>query len=326
MVENTYLIARQMAQDLVRSKVEPSLVAKGLSYLRAHKEEGGEVLLAALQQQATSQANGDGSVSPNPLLEAYNTYLSPLKDDVNAMIDVLGWGVGFMQYYRGEGNRPQPNRRPSEPRRRRPPRQTREEQAVTVPMASLREGQPLKGVVRRIMPYGVFVSVGAERDGLVHVSEMRDGFTGNPAELVNLNDTIDVWVKSIDLEKQRISLTMKNMQAPSPKAPQPRSEPPKASQPRPEPREAQESRPESREPQEQKARRPRRRAESKPSNGVRVFEDETPKEMTALGEALRLALEAQRAAEEKEKSRPRKKEQRQPSEELAEAHRRTLLG
>jgi len=298
MVENTFLTARQMAQDLVRNKVEPGDVIELQGYLRKQQKEGGvESLFAHLQE--------NGETSPNPLAEACEAHLRPFENDPNAMLDILGWGIGFMRYYRGEGDRPQPSRRPSQARRRRPPRQSRKPREVTVSMNSLQPGQALQGTVRRIMPYGAFVSVGAERDGLVHISEMAEGFTGDPAEAVNLNDTIEVWVKSVDLKKQRISLTMKGAEAAM--ATEAKKTPNRQSKP---------SRP---------RRGTRRRSAPAHSGDAKLFQDDTPKEMTALGEALRSALEAQQGGDEDKASRHKKKKER-ASRELAEAQRRTLYG
>lgn len=307
MAENAFLTARQMAQDLVRNQVEPTTLAETLSYMREHKEEGVPGLLAYLQEKEVS---GDSPKSPSSLLGTVQTHFDGFEGDADTLVDILGWGLSFMRYYRGEGNRPRPDRRPSRPRRR-PARQVRESREVSVPMASLRSGQKLQGVVRRIMPYGAFVSVGAERDGLVHVSEMREGFTGDPSAVVNINDTVDVWVKSVDLEKQRISLTMK--------APQPLTPPPMA---------AEERRPRSRQPEEPRRERPRRRNASNRTNNARFYEDEMPKEMTALGEALRAALAAQDDNQKGEETAAstKGKEQSRGLDELAEIHRRTFYG
>ena len=57
--------------------------------------------------------------------------------------------------------------------------------------------------------YGCFVDFGAKNDGLVHISELKNGFVENVTDVVSADQDVTVWVKSIDAEKGRISLTMK---------------------------------------------------------------------------------------------------------------------
>ena len=67
----------------------------------------------------------------------------------------------------------------------------------------------LKGTVRNITDFGAFVDIGVHQDGLVHVSQMADKFIRHPLEAVKVGDIVKVKVLSVDLKKQRISLTMK---------------------------------------------------------------------------------------------------------------------
>lgn len=70
----------------------------------------------------------------------------------------------------------------------------------------------LEGRVTSIALYGIFVDVGVGRDGLVHISEMSDTRIDTPSDLVQIGDTVNVRVKSIDPEARRISLTMRSQE------------------------------------------------------------------------------------------------------------------
>ncbi len=73
----------------------------------------------------------------------------------------------------------------------------------------LHEGMVLNGIVTNITAFGAFVDVGVHQDGLVHVSQMADRFIRDPNEVVKLNQKVKVEVTSIDLERNRIGLSMK---------------------------------------------------------------------------------------------------------------------
>ncbi len=77
-------------------------------------------------------------------------------------------------------------------------------------LKDLKEGMILKGTVRNVIDFGVFVDIGVHQDGLVHISQMSAGkFVKHPLEVVKVGDIVDVKVLSVDLEKKRIALTMK---------------------------------------------------------------------------------------------------------------------
>ncbi len=76
-------------------------------------------------------------------------------------------------------------------------------------MKDLTPGMVLKGTVRNVIDFGVFVDIGVHQDGLVHISEICDRFIKHPLEAVSVGDIVDVQVLSVDLKKQRIQLTMK---------------------------------------------------------------------------------------------------------------------
>jgi uncharacterized protein len=76
-------------------------------------------------------------------------------------------------------------------------------------MTDLKEGMVLKGTVRNVIDFGVFVDIGVHQDGLVHISQITDKFIKHPLEVLKVGDIVDVKVLSVDLEKKRISLTMR---------------------------------------------------------------------------------------------------------------------
>ena len=73
----------------------------------------------------------------------------------------------------------------------------------------IKEGMILKGTVRNVVDFGVFVDIGIKNDGLVHKSQISNKFVKDPMEICSVGDIIDVKVIGIDLEKQRVSLSMK---------------------------------------------------------------------------------------------------------------------
>ncbi|MDD6810541.1 MAG: Tex family protein [Lachnospiraceae bacterium] len=76
-------------------------------------------------------------------------------------------------------------------------------------MKDLKPGMILKGTVRNVIDFGVFVDIGVHQDGLVHISQITDRFIKHPLEAVSVGDIVDVQVISVDMAKKRISLTMK---------------------------------------------------------------------------------------------------------------------
>ena len=77
-------------------------------------------------------------------------------------------------------------------------------------MKDLKPGMVLKGTVRNVIDFGVFVDIGVHQDGLVHISQITDKkFIKHPLEVVRVGDIVEVKVMSVDLEKKRIQLTMK---------------------------------------------------------------------------------------------------------------------
>jgi len=71
-------------------------------------------------------------------------------------------------------------------------------------------GMKLKGTVRNVVDFGAFVDIGVKQDGLLHISQIANKFVKNPLEIINVGDIIDVKIVGIEIERGRISLSMKN--------------------------------------------------------------------------------------------------------------------
>ncbi len=95
----------------------------------------------------------------------------------------------------------------------RDPRQSFEPPAfrddITEPK-DLKEGMILEGVVTNIVAFGVFIDVGVHQDGLVHVSQLADRYVADPNDVVKVGQKVKVTVMSVDLQRNRIALSMKS--------------------------------------------------------------------------------------------------------------------
>jgi len=89
-------------------------------------------------------------------------------------------------------------------------------------ISDLRPGMKIPGIVTNVTAFGAFVDVGVHQDGLVHVSELADEFVKNPADVVRVQQNVEVTVLNVDMERSRISLSMKTdpgKQSPKVKSP-----------------------------------------------------------------------------------------------------------
>ena len=75
-------------------------------------------------------------------------------------------------------------------------------------MDDLKPGMKLQGTVRNVVDFGAFVDIGVKHDGLVHISQLTKKFIRDPRQVVAVGDIVDVWVLSVDHDRQRIQLTM----------------------------------------------------------------------------------------------------------------------
>lgn len=94
-----------------------------------------------------------------------------------------------------------------DPRDELPPPQLRTD---VLDMSDLKPGMVMSGTVRNVIDFGAFIDIGVHQDGLVHVSQMADRFIRHPSEVVKVGDIVNVTVLEVDVQKKRISLTMKS--------------------------------------------------------------------------------------------------------------------
>jgi uncharacterized protein len=109
-------------------------------------------------------------------------------------------------------------------------------------IGDLQPGMNLSGVITNVTAFGAFVDIGVHQDGLVHVSELANGFVKDPHAVVKVNQRVKVRVLAVDLERNRISLSMrqqasrpeeKREQKPKEKKPAPGPAPQKKAKPGP---------------------------------------------------------------------------------------------
>ena len=76
-------------------------------------------------------------------------------------------------------------------------------------MEDLKTGMELTGTVRNVIDFGAFIDIGVHQDGLVHISQITNRFIKHPSEVLKVGDIVKVWVLGVDVQKKRISLTMR---------------------------------------------------------------------------------------------------------------------
>ena len=76
-------------------------------------------------------------------------------------------------------------------------------------MKDLKPGMELKGTVRNVIDFGAFIDIGVHQDGLVHVSQITNRYIKHPSDVLKVGQIVTVWVLYVNIEKKRISLTMK---------------------------------------------------------------------------------------------------------------------
>ena len=73
----------------------------------------------------------------------------------------------------------------------------------------LKVGMELKGTVRNVVDFGAFIDIGIKNDGLVHISQISNKYIKHPSEVLKVGDIVKVKILEIDLEKQKVKLTMR---------------------------------------------------------------------------------------------------------------------
>lgn len=103
----------------------------------------------------------------------------------------------------------------------RPGRDPREELPLPIfrtdvlKIEDLTPGMELQGTVRNVIDFGAFVDIGIKNDGLVHISQLSEGYVKHPMDVVAVGDNVTVWVLQVDLKKGRVGLTMRKSQVPA---------------------------------------------------------------------------------------------------------------
>lgn len=122
-------------------------------------------------------------------------------DDVNTMAQKLDIGVPTLQDIIKELEKPG-----RDPRQDMPPVILKDD---ILDIKDLKDGMILQGTVRNVIDFGAFIDIGVHQDGLVHISEMSNKFIKHPLEVVSVGDIVTVKIINIDMDKNRIALSMK---------------------------------------------------------------------------------------------------------------------
>lgn len=89
------------------------------------------------------------------------------------------------------------------------------ERPPAMPWEDLEKGKVVTGQVVRLEKFGVFVDIGAERPGMIHVSELASGFVNQPGDVVSVGDEVRAQVIKVDRRKKRIDLSLKTLEEPA---------------------------------------------------------------------------------------------------------------
>ena len=120
---------------------------------------------------------------------------------MDELASILGIGVPTLKDILAELQKPG-----RDPRDELPAPQLRSD---VMDIKDLKPNMVLMGTVRNVVDFGAFVDIGVQQDGLVHISQMSDKYVRHPMDVVQVGDIVKVRVLNVDIEKKRISLTMK---------------------------------------------------------------------------------------------------------------------
>lgn len=153
------------------------------------------------RKEAGKNANSKGAANANVKdVRTVNTLMSKI-DNPAALAKELGIGEITLKDIVTELEKPS-----RDPRENMPAPILRSD---VLDMKDLKPGMILKGTVRNVIDFGVFVDIGVHQDGLVHISRITKRFIKHPLEAVSVGDIVDVKVLEVDVQKKRIALTMR---------------------------------------------------------------------------------------------------------------------
>ena len=201
--ENGVFTAREQLKKV--SKLGPKAYEQCAGFLRI---SGGK---HALDNTAVHPESYDAAVKLLALCgkteaDILNGGLEGLSDTLEAMGDEdtaqkLGIGVPTLRDIVSELQKPG-----RDPRDELPPPLLRHD---IMSMEDLKTGMELTGTVRNVIDFGAFIDIGVHQDGLVHISQITNRFIKHPSEALKVGDVVTVWVLGVDVQKKRISLTMR---------------------------------------------------------------------------------------------------------------------
>ncbi len=203
MNEVNWRIAHDIASELAARQTDINVLATASAYLTKTRNVNrffrwldelarADKLFAHSRQTPRYRREVRGACQR--LLEL-TTGADDMEQVATSMAHTLAWSVRLMAHY-------QTNRRLA---RQRSP-------AKILSIRDLKEGMELEGVVRDIQPFGAFVDLGLDRDGLVHISQLADWRVDRVEEVVSIGQRVRVKVLEVDQQRRRIGLSMKEVE------------------------------------------------------------------------------------------------------------------
>ncbi len=166
--------------------------------------EQGEIAVKEPKQHVTGKGFEALKALKQPKRSAQQTHMLKLNDGLNRLAKELGVGLPTLKDIVEELKKPG-----------RDPREDMPKpifKSDVLKMEDLRPDMVLTGTVRNVVDFGAFVDIGVKQDGLVHISQICDKFIKHPMEVLSVGDLVTVKILSVDLQRQKISLTMKNVE------------------------------------------------------------------------------------------------------------------